>query len=184
MLGQVRHPNIIQMLGYTEPMAIVLEYMAGGTLQTHIQRQNYQWSREEFFSFGKQILLALLYLHHLPNPIVHMDVKSSNLLLDLTSHRLKLCDFGFAKSLSHINGTISMSAVKGTPAWMSPEVLNRQAVCTKSDIYSYGLVLLEIITRKKPYEGLTLQEVRIYESSPGLNSSMQSTLCCRCVRLY
>ncbi|TRY68437.1 hypothetical protein TCAL_01363 [Tigriopus californicus] len=159
MLGQVRHPNIIQMLGYCEPMAIVLEFMAGGTLQSHIQRHNYQWSKGEFFSFGKQILLALLYLHHLPNPIVHMDVKSSNLLLDSTCQKLKLSDFGFAKSLSHVNGTISLSAVKGTPAWMSPEVLNRQAVCTKSDIYSYGLVLLEIITRKKPYEGLTLQEV-------------------------
>lgn len=96
------------------------------------------------------------YLHHCCPPIVHRDLKSSNLLVD-KSWNVKVGDFGLSRLkygtfLETITG-------KGTPQWMAPEVLRNEPSDEKSDVYSYGVVLWELVTEKIPWEHLNSMQV-------------------------
>ncbi|XP_076943167.1 putative serine/threonine-protein kinase SIS8 [Bidens hawaiensis] len=102
------------------------------------------------------IARGMNYLHRCQPPIIHRNLKSSNLLVD-KNFTLKVADFGLSrmKHETYLATTIGT----GTPHWMAPEVLRNEQVDEKSDVYSYGVVLWEITTRKVPWENLNSTQV-------------------------
>lgn len=103
----------------------------------------------------KQILSAMLYLHS--NGIVHRDLKSHNILLD-ENLNVKLCDFGLASPKTDLNsGSVKFS---GTPAYMAPEIFQKKNYDEKVDVFAFGTLVWEIMTRKIPYEGLEISDLK------------------------
>nr|XP_017218507.1 PREDICTED: serine/threonine-protein kinase EDR1-like [Daucus carota subsp. sativus] len=96
------------------------------------------------------------YLHHCSPPIVHRDLKSSNLLVD-KNWTVKVGDFGLSR-LKH-ETFLTTKTGKGTPQWMAPEVLRNEPSDEKSDVYSYGVILWEIATEKIPWDNLNSMQV-------------------------
>ena len=94
---------------------------------------------------------GMAYLHNGNPPVLHRDLKSANILLN-ESYTPKLCDFGLSRLQSSSN--TSMTGNCGTVQWMAPEVLSNQRYNEKADIYSYGIILWELLTRSCPYEGM------------------------------
>ncbi len=94
----------------------------------------------------------------------HLDIKSSNVLLDSSQRQARLCDFGFAECLDHKQSVLNLDRPRGSPAWMSPEMAavsrrNDLEVGLATDIYSMGMVLWEVLSGQKPYDGLTVEQV-------------------------
>jgi len=94
---------------------------------------------------------AMSYLHSGNPPVLHRDLKSANLLLD-ESFTVKVCDFGLARLVAKSK---SMTGNCGTVQWMAPEVLSSQKYSMPADVYSFGIILWELLVRECPYEGCT-----------------------------
>ncbi|EPS62062.1 protein kinase, partial [Genlisea aurea] len=149
-LGSIRHRNIVRLLAFCtnkETNLLVYEYMTNGSLgeALHGKKGGFlSWSLR--YKIAMDAAKGLSYLHHDCLPlIIHRDVKSNNILLD-SSFEAHVADFGLAKFL--IEGTTSqcMSAVAGSYGYIAPEYAYTLKVDEKSDVYSYGVVLLELIT--------------------------------------
>ncbi|KAG6495500.1 hypothetical protein ZIOFF_043325 [Zingiber officinale] len=191
LLGRLRHRNIVRMLGYVRndrEMMILYEYMPNGSLwealhgkqhqQQHQQRVLVDWVSRYNVAVG--IAHGLAYLHHdCYPPVIHRDVKSSNVLLD-ASLEARIADFGLARMMVHKNETVS--AVAGSYGYIAPGrylfsnllvhdyelvtmliwlILSSNCgteygytlkVNQKSDIYSFGVVLMELLTGRRPVE--------------------------------
>ena len=105
---------------------------------------------------ARQVALGLYYLHCCKPPVLHLDLKSANVLLD--KHGIaKVCDFG----LAHLKlGADVRTERMGSPMWTSPEVLKGDARNEKADTYSYGMLLFELLTRQLPYGGYAAAQLR------------------------
>ncbi|CAI0466968.1 unnamed protein product [Linum tenue] len=114
-----------------------------------------EYSEDVILSF-RQEARGMNYLHHFNPPIVHRDLKSSNLLVD-KNWTVKVGDFGLSR-LKHKTFLTTKSG-KGTPQWMAPEVLRNEASDEKSDIYSFGVILWELATEKIPWDNLNSMQV-------------------------
>ena len=97
----------------------------------------------------------MLYMHS--NDIVHRDLKSHNILLD-ENYNIKLCDFGLARVKSDLN--TGASKFSGTPAYMAPEILQKKSYDEKVDVFAFGTLIWEILTRKIPYEGVEIVDLK------------------------
>ncbi|CAJ1977127.1 unnamed protein product [Sphenostylis stenocarpa] len=159
VLGRVRHKNLLGLRGFYaggDERLIVYDYMPNHSLLTHLHGQLatncwLDWSRRMSIAIGAAEGLA--YLHHEANPhIIHRDIKASNVLLDSEFHA-KVADFGFAKlipeGVSHLT-----TRVKGTLGYLAPEYAMWGKVSESCDVYSFGILLLEIVSGKKPIEKL------------------------------
>jgi len=146
-LRGLNHPNIVQLMGLcteTGDIYIVTEFVGGGNLRQILKsKQELTWERR--LGFALDIALAMTYLHH--KDIMHRDLKSANLLVS-TDWKLKVCDFGLARN-SPSEGEKFITTV-GTNEWMAPEVALQDPYDKSADVFSYGMVLYEILTRKKP----------------------------------
>ncbi|XP_075513609.1 leucine-rich repeat receptor protein kinase HPCA1-like isoform X2 [Primulina tabacum] len=154
LLSRVHHKNLVGLVGFCfeqgEQM-LVYEFMENGTLRENLTGRNgthLDWKRRIRVALGSARGLA--YLHELAHPpIIHRDVKSTNILLDenLTA---KVADFGLSKLISETsNGHVS-TQVKGTFGYLDPEYYMTQQLTEKSDVYSFGVVMLELISAKQP----------------------------------
>ncbi|XP_071687691.1 uncharacterized protein [Rutidosis leptorrhynchoides] len=154
VLGKLRHRNIVRLLGYlhnnTNAM-IVYEYMSNGSLGEALHgpgRLLVDWVLRYNIAVG--VAQGLSYLHHdCYPPVIHRDVKPNNILLD-GNLEARIADFGLARMMVKKNETVSM--VAGSYGYIAPEYGYTLKVDEKSDIYSYGVVLMELITGKHPIE--------------------------------
>lgn len=156
LLSRVHHKNLVALVGFCfeqgEQM-LVYEYMPNGTLRDCLSGRcgiYLDWKRRLRIALGSARGLA--YLHELANPpIIHRDVKSSNILLDenLTA---KVADFGLSKLATDGGKGHVSTQVKGTLGYLDPEYYMTQQLTEKSDVYSFGVVMLELITARQPIE--------------------------------
>nr|VDC73149.1 unnamed protein product [Brassica rapa] len=159
LMRRLRHPNVLLFMGaVTSPprLCIVSEFLPRGSLFRLLQRNTSKLDWRRRINMAMDIARGMNYLHHCSPPIIHRDLKSSNLLVD-KNWTVKVADFGLSR-IKHETYLTSKSG-KGTPQWMAPEVLRNESADEKSDIYSFGVVLWELATEKIPWETLNSMQV-------------------------
>lgn len=147
---------------------LVLEFASGGSLPSWLKRTELTYGWEEVYRFGVDIARGLDALHSATPQILHRDLKSLNILVQETPERpiCKLCDFGLARFNTQAN-TGTLLTLRGTYEYVAPEVLGKTAYVSASDIYSYGIILYELMMRAitgkygGPYETLKIPSVAI-----------------------
>ncbi|XP_048551473.1 LOW QUALITY PROTEIN: receptor-like protein kinase At3g21340, partial [Triticum urartu] len=156
ILTQIHHKNLVSMIGYCkdgEYMALVYEYMSEGTLQEHIDvgsncnTPHLSWT--ERLRIALESAQGLEYLHKGCNPpLIHRDVKATNILLNARLEA-RIADFGLSRAFDDSNDThVSTNTLVGTPGYVDPEYQATMQPTTKSDVYSFIVVLLELVTGK------------------------------------
>uniref|UniRef100_J3NE67 non-specific serine/threonine protein kinase n=2 Tax=Oryza brachyantha TaxID=4533 RepID=J3NE67_ORYBR len=159
LMKKLRHPNILLFMGaVTSPqrLCIVTEFLPRGSLFRLLQRNNTKLDLRRRVHMALDIARGMNYLHHSSPPIIHRDLKSSNLLVD-KNWTVKVADFGLSRLKRET--FLTTKTGKGTPQWMAPEVLRNEPSDEKSDVYSYGVILWELVTQKIPWENLNSMQV-------------------------
>eukprot|EP01121_Diplochlamys_sp_Union-15-3_P022745 TRINITY_DN977_c0_g2_i2.p1 TRINITY_DN977_c0_g2~~TRINITY_DN977_c0_g2_i2.p1 ORF type:complete len:404 (-),score=60.51 TRINITY_DN977_c0_g2_i2:32-1204(-) len=155
IMTHLRHPNIVLYMGAcTEPgeLAIVTELVPKGNLHDLLHNSAIEISLVLKLKMAKDIAQGMNWLHCSKPLVIHRDLKPTNLLVD-NDWTIKVCDFGLSTACPNIlkdDGT----EPPGTPLWMSPEILKGKPLTEKADVYSYGLVLWEILTRQELFPHL------------------------------
>ncbi|KAK3437085.1 hypothetical protein EUGRSUZ_C01752 [Eucalyptus grandis] len=155
-IGRMRHKNIVQLQGWChegEQLLLVYQYMANGSLDRFIGKQSLSWETRYEILIG--VASALLYLHEeCGNPVVHRDVKPNNVMLD-ANYNAYLGDFGLARLIQSDASATTMLA--GTPGYLAPEVAYLGKATPESDVYSFGMVVLEVVCGKRS-KGITEED--------------------------
>jgi len=160
-LARVKHPNIIQMYGACRYpyVLLVMEFAECGSLYKvlHQSKPAPEYNAGHAISWCLQCAKGVAYLHNLkPKPLIHRDLKSPNLLLVNHGLTLKICDFGTACDKSTI-----MTNNKGSAAWMAPEVFEGTTYSEKVDVFSWGIILWEVLARRLPFEEIGGNDLRV-----------------------
>ncbi|WCJ26183.1 PAS domain-containing protein tyrosine kinase family protein [Euphorbia peplus] len=159
MMRRLRHPNVLLFMGAVyspERLAIVTEFMPRGSLFKTLHKNNQALDMRRRLKMALDVARGMNYLHHRNPPIVHRDLKSSNLLVD-KNWTVKVGDFGLSKWK---NATfLSTRSGRGTPQWMAPEVLRNEPSNEKSDVFSFGVILWELMTVSVPWSNLNSLQV-------------------------
>ncbi|KAH7292324.1 hypothetical protein KP509_29G061800 [Ceratopteris richardii] len=175
-IGKIKHRNLVPLIGYCKvglERLLVYEFMEGGSLEKRLHGSCESGGDESNHSSGdcalswdvrKRIALGtargLHFLHHRCIPhIIHRDLKSSNVLLDDTLEA-RVSDFGMARLVSAADTHKSVSALVGTPGYFPPEYMQSFRCTTKGDVYSFGIVLLELITGRRPTCPTATQDIK------------------------
>jgi eukaryotic-like serine/threonine-protein kinase len=153
ILKQLKHPHIVRLIATPSPNKpsktpfIAMEYIEGESLD-HVLARRGKLGWEEVADYAKQLCSALQYAHE--KGIIHRDLKPSNLMVTLDG-KLKLTDFGIAKD-TDVTALTGANSTIGTAAYMSPEQCRGEKdLSNKSDLYSLGIVLFELVTGRKPF---------------------------------
>ncbi|XP_024008722.1 probable serine/threonine-protein kinase PBL28 isoform X2 [Eutrema salsugineum] len=155
ILSRLDHPNLVSLIGYCadgKHRFLVYEYMQNGNLQDHlngIKEAKISWPVRLRIALGAAKGLA--YLHSSSGvgiPIVHRDFKSTNVLLD-SNYNAKISDFGLAKLMPEGKDTCVTARVLGTFGYFDPEYTSTGKLTLQSDIYAFGVVLLELLTGRR-----------------------------------
>ncbi|KAL9461143.1 hypothetical protein AB3S75_004189 [Citrus x aurantiifolia] len=155
-LSAIRHENLVPLLGYcceNDQQILVYPFMSNGSLQDRLYgeastRKTLDWPTRLSIALGAA--RGLMYLHTFAGrSVIHRDVKSSNILLD-HSMCAKVADFGFSKYAPQEGDSGFSLEVRGTAGYLDPEYYSTQHLSAKSDVFSFGVVLLEIISGREP----------------------------------
>ncbi|XP_050272515.1 LRR receptor-like serine/threonine-protein kinase EFR isoform X2 [Quercus robur] len=175
VLRAIRHRNLVKVISTCSNLefrALVLQYMSNGSLEKWLYSHNNCLNLVQRVSIIVDVALALEYLHSgQSESVVHCDLKPSNILLDgdMVAH---VSDFGIAKILA-LNRDATQTKTLGTLGYIAPEYGSEGRVSTKGDIYSYGIILLEIITRKKPTDEMFVGELAMRQWIASLPDRME-----------
>ncbi|XP_058080728.1 L-type lectin-domain containing receptor kinase IX.1-like [Magnolia sinica] len=154
IISRLRHKNLVQLLGWSHErreFLLVYEFMPNGSLDTHLfgKKSSLTWTVRYKIALG--LSSALLYLHEeWEQCVVHRDIKSSNVMLD-SSFNAKLGDFGLARLVDHDLG-LQTTVLAGTMGYLAPECIITGKASKESDVFSFGVVALEIGCGRRPVE--------------------------------
>ena len=174
--ANLNHPNIVSVYGFVEEKniaAIAMEYVEGETIE-HILQKEGRLEAIHALDIISQVLEGILYAHG--QGFIHRDLKPSNIIIDLDGNA-KIMDFGISKSIDEIESVTQHNARPGTLLYMSPEQLEGHEVTIKSDLYSLGITLYEMITGVYPYKSKTFYEIvdaHVNNIPPRISDSLQS----------
>ncbi|OMO89025.1 hypothetical protein CCACVL1_08056 [Corchorus capsularis] len=159
ILSRLRHPNVILFLGAcTKPpqLSMITEYMEMGSLYFLIhssgQKKRLSWRRR--LKMLRDICRGLMCIHRMK--IVHRDLKSANCLVN-KHWTVKICDFGLSRIMT--SNPMRDSASAGTPEWMAPELIRNEPFTEKCDIFSLGVIMWELCTLNRPWDGVPPERV-------------------------
>lgn len=174
-VAQLRHPNIVQVYDFNHDQGVyymVQEFVPGETLQARLRRLNSAGRRmsvEETIRYARDILNAMGYAHQ--RGMIHRDIKPANIMLDVQGQGI-LMDFGIVKILGGETHTAT-GAVVGTAMYMSPELIRGEPPDERSDIYSLGVTLFEMMSGHPPFEAesaMTLMMMHLNDPVPSLQT--------------
>ncbi|KAK2633131.1 hypothetical protein EUGRSUZ_L00529, partial [Eucalyptus grandis] len=168
-IGRIRHVNVVQLIGFCfegSKQALVYDFMSNGSLD----KQIFTEEGDEFLDYNKIYEIAfgvakgIEYLHHgCDMQILHFDIKPHNILLD-KNFTPKVSDFGLAKLYPIDHSIVSMTTARGTLGYMAPELFykNIGGVSYKADVYSFGMLLMEMASRRKNVNAYAEHSSQIY----------------------
>ncbi|MHB8627515.1 MAG: nSTAND1 domain-containing NTPase [Aggregatilineales bacterium] len=161
LVARLEHPHIVPLYDYwrdTDGAYLVMRWLRGGSLQDALKDGPYDLASTALLL--DQIASALAVAHR--NDVIHRDLKPGNILLDEDGNAY-LADFGVAKDLSHLqNSTTHTDGAAGSPDYLSPEQARSELVSPRTDIYSLGVMLYEVLTAQHPFPNVTPIE-RMYK---------------------
>ncbi|CAN6324891.1 unnamed protein product [Urochloa humidicola] len=148
VIGRINHMNLVRIWGFcleSSKKMLVTEYIENGSLASILFKDNILLEWKQRFNIALGIAKGLAYLHHeCLEWVIHCDVKPENILLDQNLEP-KIADFGLAKLLNRGVSNQNVSRVRGTVGYMAPEWISSLHITGKVDVYSYGVVLLELV---------------------------------------
>ncbi|KAJ9174996.1 hypothetical protein P3X46_013583 [Hevea brasiliensis] len=154
-ISRLRHRNLVRLIGWCrehQELFIAYEYMPNKSLDFHLFKNTSLFTWEKRYGIALGLASALLYLQEeCEQCVLHRDIKSSNVLLD-SNFNAKLGDFGLARLVEHGQGSDTTKLI-GTYGYIAPEYLESSKATKESDVYSFGIVALEIATGKPAFKG-------------------------------
>ncbi|XP_020236231.2 probable L-type lectin-domain containing receptor kinase VI.1 [Cajanus cajan] len=153
-LGRLRHKNLVNLQGWCKhknDLLLVYDYIPNGSLDSLLFNKNFALDWDKRFNILKGVAAGLLYLHEeWEKVVIHRDVKSSNILID-GDFNARLGDFGLARLYSHEQVSHTTSVV-GTIGYIAPELTRTGKASASSDVYAFGVLLLEVVAGTRPVE--------------------------------
>ncbi|XP_041019117.1 rust resistance kinase Lr10-like [Juglans microcarpa x Juglans regia] len=151
-IGRVHHLNLVRLFGFCfekHLRALVYEYMGNGSLDKYLFHENKKLGFENLHEIAVGTARGIAYLHEeCQQRIIHYDIKPGNILLD-AKFLPKVADFGLAKLCNRENTHVTMTGGRGTPGYAAPEMWMPYPITHKCDIYSFGMLLFEILGRRR-----------------------------------
>lgn len=169
IMRKIRHKNVVQFIGACtrQPnLCIVTEFMSKGSLYDFLHKHNGVFKLPLLLKAALDVSKGMNYLHQ--NNIIHRDLKTANLLMD-ENEVVKVADFGVARVQAQ---TGVMTAETGTYRWMAPEVIEHKPYDHRADIFSFGIVLWELLTGELPYALLTPLQAAVGVVQKGLRPTI------------
>lgn len=163
ILGNLKHQNLVNLCGYyisASARLLIYDYLAGGNLEDNLHersltKKHLTWSTRMRIAIGSAQGIA--YMHHDCVPgVIHRGIKSSNVLLD-NNMEPHVSDFGLAKLVEDDSSHVT-TIVAGTFGYLAPEYMESGAATEKGDVYSFGVMLLEMISGKRPTDALLMMK--------------------------
>eukprot|EP01116_Phalansterium_solitarium_P003345 TRINITY_DN14166_c0_g1_i1.p1 TRINITY_DN14166_c0_g1~~TRINITY_DN14166_c0_g1_i1.p1 ORF type:complete len:596 (+),score=240.19 TRINITY_DN14166_c0_g1_i1:408-2195(+) len=179
LMSSMDHENVIKFLGVAicegNEMLLVMQYMEHGSLKDLIQRSGGKIDPKLKLRLALDVAKGMEYLHSRNPPVIHRDLKTSNVLID-RRWRCVCADFGISRIKPLV--TQSMTTLVGTPAYMAPEVISSNKYSEAADVYSFGVLLGELYSGMTPYADMDLfpQQIMYAVANQGLRPPLPDNL--------
>ena len=169
VLARLKHPNIVRVIDIERDEELkfyyfVMEYIEGRTLRDHLLESG-PLEIAQVLAIAKQVAGALNFAHHYNPPVIHRDIKPTNIMIEDGSQRVVVMDFGIAKDLGDIDMT-RVGTMLGTLRYAPPEQLRHEALDGSADIYALGMVMCEALVGSHPFADLAEYTVFARVASP------------------